>query len=154
MSPNTWGPFVWKLFHVLVCNIKDSEYNKLKGEIFSQIKNICTALPCPDCSTHATQFLSKITPHNYDTKEKMINLFYNFHNIVNKKKNKPIYEYKDLDKYKDYKLLNVVNEFAPVYTNSTKGNLKLLTQNFQRKNILSNFRAWILTNLNNFDNIL
>ena len=60
VQPTIWGPPIWTLFHVLIERINDEEFPKLYKELFHYIKRICTYLPCPECSQHASQFLSKI----------------------------------------------------------------------------------------------
>ena len=37
MSPNYWGPHVWKLLHVLVSAISDEGYELLKIQIYQII---------------------------------------------------------------------------------------------------------------------
>ena len=59
--PEVWGPPIWIFFHTITTKVKDGlDVNVYKG-LFRIIKTICKNLPCPECSSDATQFLSKIT---------------------------------------------------------------------------------------------
>ena len=58
--PEIWGPPIWILFHTLSEKIDDIAYNKLYLQLFNFIVRICKFLPCPDCSTHASNILAKI----------------------------------------------------------------------------------------------
>ena len=88
MSPSIWGPPIWTLFHCLAEKIKDEDFPTIGPQIVRYIKQICTNLPCPECSQHATQFLSKVTPSSLNTKQKLQHFLCVFHNSVNKRKNK------------------------------------------------------------------
>jgi hypothetical protein len=56
MTTEQWGPYIWKLFHVLAGNMKEESFQTIGRELLSFIKRICANLPCPDCSRHATFF--------------------------------------------------------------------------------------------------
>jgi hypothetical protein len=72
-----------------------------------------------------------------------------FHNIVNKRKNKPIFNNENLGAlYSNNNIINVYNNFVAVY--QTHGNMQLLADSFQRKLILVGFKKWIMTNFTNF----
>ena len=60
MSPEAWGPPTWTLFHTLAEKIHEDTYPILGPQLFYHIKNICRNLPCPECSQHASTFLTKI----------------------------------------------------------------------------------------------
>jgi len=72
-------------------------------------------------------------------------MVYIFHNYVNAKKRKRLYNYSDLGVYKNYNIVNVFNRFISVY--HTRGNMKLLAESFQRQNIIKNIRAWFIKNI-------
>jgi hypothetical protein len=60
MSPQVWGPPIWILFHTLAEKINESDYSRIGLELYGYIRQICNYLPCPDCSQHATRFLSTV----------------------------------------------------------------------------------------------
>jgi hypothetical protein len=143
--PEVWGPPIWTLFHVLAEKINERMYPFYAGQLFSVIKNICSALPCPECTNDASIFLGKIKIQDLKTKLEFKNMVYLFHNYVNAKKRKPLYNYSSLEVYKKYNIINVFNRFISVY--HTRGNMKLLAESFQRQNIVKNIREWFSKNI-------
>ena len=143
--PEVWGPPIWTLFHVLAEKINERAYPFYAGQLFSVIKNICSALPCPECTNDASIFLGKIKIQDLKTKTDFKNMVYLFHNYVNAKKRKRLYNYSSLEVYKNYNIINVFNRFISVY--HTRGNMKLLAESFQRQNIIKTIRAWFSKNI-------
>ena len=151
MSPNEWGPPVWTLFHTLAEKINENHFGKVAPELMFHIIRICSTLPCPDCSQHATHFLSKIHVSGIKKKTDLRNLLYFFHNVVNKRKQKPLFNVAELsNKYANNKIIDVYNHFVSVY--QTRGNMRLLADSFQRNMILNEFKKWFLVNLKYFIN--
>ena len=146
--PEVWGPPIWTFFHKLAENVNESHFNKLKTQLFSFIKRICSFLPCPECSKDASLFLGKININKIDNKIEFKKLIYIFHNYVNSKKRKPMYNYSNIDVYKKYNMINVLNNFIKVY--NTHGNMNLLTESFQRKLVITDFKKWFLQNIKYF----
>jgi len=146
--PEVWGPPIWTLFHTLVEKINEKYYHLVYPQLFNVIKQICGFLPCPECSTHATIFLSKIKIQNLNTKTNFKNIMYLFHNYVNKNKNKNLFNVLNMNIYKNKNLLLVIKNFISVY--NTKGNMKLLTDSFQRQRVINDFRKWITNNIGFF----
>ena len=144
-SPEVWGPATWTLFHVLAEKINEFAYPSIAGQMFDVIKRICTALPCPECAQDATIFLSKVRIHELRTKNDFKNMIYMFHNYVNAKKRKPLFNYANLEIYKRYNIVSVFNRFISVY--HTKGNMRLLAESFQRQIIIKNIREWFSRNI-------
>lgn len=140
-SPKVWGPAVWTLFHTLAEKIREDMYPYLSQQLFNIIVRICNYLPCPDCSADASVFLAKIKISDLKTKEQFKNTFYLFHNYVNAKKRKPLFNYANMHIYGKYRLSNVVNNFIINY--QTNGNMKLLTESFQRQFVLRDFKNFI-----------
>ena len=94
--------------------------------------------------------LAKTDLNKIKTKDEFRALFYAFHNFVNKKKSKPLYNFElVVNKYSSLNIINVYNNFISIY--NTKGNMKLLTETFQRTLILKDFRKWFLSNLKHFN---
>ena len=147
-SPEVWGPPVWTLFHVLAEKVNEHVYPRIVGQLFDIIKRICTALPCPECSQDASIFLGKIKLHELKTKNDFKNMIYVFHNYVNSKKRKKLYNYSNLEIYKRYNIVYVFNRFISVY--HTKGNMNLIAESFQRQMIVKNVRDWFSRNLGCF----
>ena len=139
--PEVWGPAVWTLFHTLIEKLNEEAYPFIKTQLFNQIKRICRFLPCPDCADDATKILATININDLKTKVDFKNTFYLFHNKVNAKKRKPLYNYSNLSIYKKYNIVPVINNFISKY--NTKGNMKLIAESFQRSIIIKEFTQWI-----------
>jgi hypothetical protein len=146
--PEIWGPAVWSLFHTLAVNIDNSVYPIIYVPLFNHIRNICSALPCPECASDASKFLAKININTIKTKEEFINTFYLFHNFVNNKKRKPLFNHVNMNIYIRYNIIDVLNNFINKY--NTKGNMKLLNESFQRQIIVKSFKKWFISNINAF----
>ena len=140
-----WGPATWTLFHVLAEKVNEHMYPRIAGQLFDVIKRICSALPCPECAQDATIFLAKIKVHELKTKVDFKNMIYMFHNYVNSKKRKPLFKYINLEVYKRYNIVSVFNRFISFY--HTKGNMRLLSESFQRQLIVKNVREWFSKNI-------
>jgi len=148
MSPSTWGPPIWTLFHTLANKIKEDKYPTLYLQLYNHIVQICYNLPCDTCSNHARTFLYKVKIHELKKKSDLKNLLYVFHNSVNKLKDKKMYNYEDLEIYDNYNIITTFNNFTRTY--HTKGNMKLLASSFHRTRILHDFRNWLLRNISSF----
>lgn len=148
MSPETWGPPTWTLFHTLAEKIHEDTFQILGPQLFYHIKKICSNLPCPECSQHASTFLEKINFNGIKSKVDFKNMLCFFHNTVNYRKKKPVFDVTGLEKYKEYNIINVYNKFVSVY--HTRGNMKLIADSFQRKLILVDFKKWLMQNIQSF----
>jgi hypothetical protein len=147
-TPSVWGPPTWTLLHTLAEKIHEDDFNKLMPQMIGLIKRICSYLPCPDCSQHATHFLAKLKSDQVSTKINFKNTMYLFHNMVNARKKKSLYNYANMNVYQNLNIANVFNNFVSVY--NTKGNMKLLTESFQRTLIVKDLKRWLMNNINSF----
>ena len=146
--PEVWGPAVWTLFHTLTEKVRESSYPAVANGIINIIIRICRFLPCPDCSTDASIFLAKTRFSDIKTKQQLKTLIYIFHNHVNVKKRKPLFNYSKLNIYSNANIINVANNFINKY--HTKGNMNLISESFQRQLIIKEFKRWIVGNINAF----
>ena len=146
--PEIWGPAIWTLFHTLCERIDEKYYEKLSPQLFYFIVRICKFLPCPECASDATAFLAKIKFSDLKTKQDLKNVLYLFHNSVNAKKKKPLFNYGNMEIYGKYNLIYVVNNFLLKY--QTKGNMKLLSESFQRQITINEFKAWFMRSIRAF----
>jgi hypothetical protein len=138
--PEVWGPAVWILFHTLIDKMNPDVYPYVIRSMFGAIVRICRFLPCPDCSRDASNFLAKINLKDYKTKDEFKNMMYLFHNWVNAKKRKPLFNYAKINMYANLHLPFVINNFIAKY--NTKGNMKLLAESFQRSLVVKDFINW------------
>jgi len=146
--PEVWGPAVWSLFHTLAEKINERAYPHLFPSLFNMIVKICKFLPCPECSNDASRFLAHLNISNLKTKQDFKNNFYLFHNFVNAKKRKPLFNYSHMEIYKRYSLIKIVNNFISQY--QTKGNMKLLSESFQRQFVIKDFKSWFQKSITAF----
>jgi len=138
-----WGNAYWDLFHTLSFKLKTNE--KIT-ELYNQFYILCTLLPCPICREHAINYLSKINKNNINTREKLIDLFFNFHNNVNINLKKIQFtKEKYYNLYNSKKIVNVLNHFCNIYLKNskiTKLDINLLV----RQKFLPNFIVFMKSN--------
>ena len=68
MSPAQWGPPTWILLHAIAEKINESFFPDISVQLFQIISQICKNLPCPECATHATEFLNSVKMNTIQTK--------------------------------------------------------------------------------------
>jgi len=107
-----WGPITWIFIHSFSQQISEKCFLKNKNEILRIIKNICTNVPCSECSKHASQYFNKYFK-NINNKDNLIYFLHTFHNNVNSRLKKPIFQ--DLQNYKTSKLKNIFDNFKIIY---------------------------------------
>lgn len=150
MSPiGLWGPEIWNFFHTMAEKIKEDDFITLGPQLFYHIKRICSHLPCPACSEHAKRFFKNAPPNAFSTKKGLKEGLFVFHNVVNRRKQKPIQSLELLDQYKTHNVVRAYERFIRVY--KTRGNMKLLTDSFQRQMIITDLKRWLLKNLKSFE---
>jgi|UniRef100_A0A6C0E063 hypothetical protein len=115
LSIELWGSNIWSLFHGLSCKISEDKFLYHKDRLIYIVKSICSTLPCPDCSTDATAILNTFNFNTIKNKEDFKVFLFNFHNIVNKKLKKPLYEYSNLDIYNNINMNALYTNFRLIY---------------------------------------
>lgn len=148
--PSVWGPPVWTMFHTLIekLNPDPSYYNVIAPKLYKFFVRICAVLPCPTCAEDASRFLAKISYENCNNKQSFKNTFYLFHNYVNRKTKKPLFNFENINIYNNYKINDVIRNFLTVY--NTKGNMQLITQSFHRDLLVKEFIQWLKFSLKGF----
>ena len=145
MSPiNIWGPTTWTFLHTIVEKMNENDFTRLGTQLFLLIKSICSVLPCPECSQHATQFLATIKQKDIATKTDFKNMIYLFHNAVSSRKKKPLFNHVNIGMYSKIPLQIAFNNFVKVF--NTKGNMRLLAESFQRGLVVRNVKNFIILN--------
>ena len=146
VSKKEWGNALWKFLHVLPGKINESNCPpQIIKSIFAYIKNICRILPCPICSQHATELLSRVNESQCITKKGLKDIIYVFHNNVNKQNNTKLYAYENLKEYEKYNIIQVYNNMISklIHVN----NFASMSDNLTRKNLLLNFRKFLIANI-------
>jgi hypothetical protein len=146
MKKQIWGNAVWFLFHTLAYKLKP-EYREEISILYDEIVKICNNLPCPDCQTHAMQFLRKTDKSKViHSNETLIYFLYDFHNIVNVRVKNPSFSKDKLNEtYSKANTQAIIQYFNDVMNESTN-NSKMLLYSFHRKNNNSKFKDYIIEN--------
>jgi hypothetical protein len=114
MSKHVWGNACWYLFHTLAEKLKPDCDEEIQTILF-HFKQVCFNLPCPSCTQHATETLQNAKLNNIKTRDDLKHFFLEFHNLVNKRLNKPIFTKNECDElYKKANTVNIVNHFTAV----------------------------------------
>ena len=143
-----WAEPTWFFFHSFAQKIKPEFYRKCYNHCGDMFSNICNNLPCPVCRKHATIYFRQHFK-NINSKEKLIDFFYNFHNYVNLRTRKEKVERDILEKYKRAVFPKIVEYFFRNFkTNS------VVSQDFSdqlsRKNMIKKIKAWFKENHRGF----
>jgi hypothetical protein len=148
MSTGTWGPPTWRFLHTLAWKIREDRFAAIFPQLFVFIARICTYLPCPECSRHATGFLRTVYVPGVKKRADLINILHVFHNKVNARLSKPEFAHGGLDQYQSVSVIGAYNEFVRHF--NTNGNMNLITESFHRRRLLAELRVWVIGNINAF----
>jgi hypothetical protein len=114
MSKQLWGNSTWYIFHTLAEKLKPDCDSEIQTILY-HFKQVSFNLPCMDCAKHATDMMQNAKLDKVKTRDDLKQFFLEFHNIVNKKLNKPIFSRDECDKlYAKANTVNVVNHFIAV----------------------------------------
>ena len=102
MSKADWSVPTWYFFHGFAEKVNEGYYNTNYKRCFNIIKEICCNLPCEVCRLHAVQKMNNTTDNMINTKEKLIDYLFNFHNEVSRRAGKQVFDKSILSKYKSY----------------------------------------------------
>jgi len=116
-----WGTPTWYLFHGIAANINENFYNKNASIILDFIKKVCSNLPCPYCRSHAVNYMANIYLINLQTREKFELMLFEFHNSVNRRIGKAIFQKERLKKYKTMSMVRCFNLFQSKFFKSYYG---------------------------------
>ena len=92
-DPNVWGPAFWFTLHNGASRYPLSACRITKERMKGYILGIPYMIPCEKCRHHATDHIIMMNDQLDDIcsgREKLFAFFVDFHNIVNKRYNKPI----------------------------------------------------------------
>jgi hypothetical protein len=92
-DPNVWGPALWFTLHNGSSKYPISAAPIVKDRMKAYILGIPLMLPCIACKIHAINHIEKNKDKLDDIcsgRKKLFEFFVDFHNIVNKRYNKPI----------------------------------------------------------------
>jgi len=93
--PDKWGPHVWQALHYITLGYPENPTEDQKKKYKNFFVLLKYTLPCSVCANHYGENLKKMPLSDKDlkNKESLVKWLINFHNIVNKMKEKPIIKY-------------------------------------------------------------
>ena len=146
----SWGEPTWALFHVLAEKVKDEDFSAIRVELLEVIYMICANLPCPDCANHAAMYLNDIRYKNIQTKEQLKHMLWTFHNVVNKKKNFPLFPRDQLEtKYAAYPLIPTLYAFMVKFQDKHRS-IRMISDDFHRSKIAVKLKRWFNDRISSF----
>jgi hypothetical protein len=139
------GPPIWVLLHSIVEKVKNDNFNDYKLQLFNLIKKICIFFPSVVSSKNANAYFSNFNP-NYINNLTDIRMFlFNYHNFINKKLEKPIFNYYELTKYDAVNIPVLQNTIVNLYTKNTY--MKLLPNYFNMRETLNEVNNFLFNNI-------
>ena len=102
MSKADWAVPTWYFFHGFAEKVNEEYYNKNFSKCFNIIREICCNLPCEVCRQHAVIKMKNTNDNMINTKEKLKDYLFNFHNEVSNRSGKQVYDKSILLKYKQF----------------------------------------------------
>lgn len=146
-----WGEPTWFLFHTLAQKVKEEHFDLIKRDLFTKIILICSNLPCPTCADHASVYMSKINFSAIKTKKDLIDMLFNFHNVVNSQKKYSIFPYSELEpKYTRAVTINIIQNFM-VHFDTKIYNVQLIANNMHKSRLVISLKQWFNANIQYFD---
>jgi hypothetical protein len=148
MSKKEWGNATWYLFHTLAEKIDEKYYLENKKTFFKIIELICTHLPCPTCAEDSINLLKNANINAISSKETLKLFFFEFHNKVNHKLGKQIFEQDILSKYKLARTQNIIINFLNKYF-VHQYNEKLMIFNYNKSQIEGTLKSYLYALMQN-----
>ena len=149
-KPMKWGEPTWFLFHTLAQKIRDDSFPAMRIEVLNICFLICRNLPCPSCADHATKYMQNINFSRIQTKQQLIDLFYEFHNAVNSRKGMPLFNRIDLEqKYAAANTIEIIRNFLEHYADKSRS-VRNISHDFFRQRAVGQVQTWLKTNLQHF----
>jgi glutaredoxin-related protein len=131
--------------------VREEYFYSIREELLSVIYSICSNLPCPDCATHASEYLNSIQYKQIQSKEQLKNVLFQFHNNVNIRKNIPIFPRDQLEqKYQSIPLISTIYIFMEHFQDKHKS-IRMISNDFYRARLSDNLKTWFNTNITKFN---
>ena len=89
-----WGPCCWKLLHSIAWSFPEHPTDDDKTHVISFIDNLSKVLPCFHCRQHFQDYIKNNTVR-CTTQKDIATWVWEFHNVVNKRTNKPIISFEN-----------------------------------------------------------
>ena len=144
-----WGEPTWYFLHCLAEKVSEDSFSQLRGSMINLIIQLCSNLPCPDCSRDASAYLKKINFQTITTKMGLKRLLWEFHNHVNEKKKYSFFPLSGLSKYEKADFIKVINDFLYHYK-KRHYSMRLINNILHRKDTAKNIETWLKGNMVHF----
>ena len=95
ISPNLWGPHLWKFMHLFTLSYPNEPTEEEKDIAYNFFSSIQTVLPCEKCRYNFKNHLETLTEEVLDSNESLVKWLFNIHNEVNKTTGKPHFSFDD-----------------------------------------------------------
>lgn len=142
-----WGRHIWFFFHSFAESIDSVCYIRNKDYVCNLLKQVCLHLPCPECSEHAKRYVYySLHGKNIKTKDELKQYFYDFHNSVNIRTGKPIFN--NIEVYKNINFHKVIHNFVIIFTKPAGKNFNDM---FYKKHITNSITTFINSNKSCFN---
>lgn len=146
-----WGEPTWFLFHTLAEKVKDEHFQYLRYDLLNTIVIICKNLPCPDCANHASEYMKRIDFNSVRTKQDLKLMLFQFHNVVNQKKQFPLFSIDDLEsKYSKSNIVNIIQTFMFHFQDKSHS-IRMIANDMYRARIANQLKIWFNNNIQYFD---
>jgi len=147
-----WGPAVWFALHTMAEKVKEESFSKMREPLLKWIYNICTHLPCPDCSMHAKSYLDAVNFNTIQCKADLKRMLFDFHNSVNLRKGYSQFAIEELDaKYSSAVTFNILQNFISFFEDRKHRSVKLIATDLHRALMSNDFKKWMNENIQHFD---
>lgn len=147
MSKSVWGPPTWQLLHCTVIKAKDIMNVSQIEELKTIIERVVSNLPCPICSGHALSFFKKNNYTRIKTLAQLRYFIFEFHNNVNKRLDKPLFNYEEhIILYHNMNLEIVLRNMLHVYQHMNNTNVTMMLYSFHRTSIIRDLNKYFMEN--------
>tara|TARA_B100000035_G_scaffold313140_1_gene326156 strand:- start:2175 stop:2639 length:465 start_codon:yes stop_codon:yes gene_type:complete len=146
-----WGPATWFFLHTFANKVKSEHFETLRSEMIDIFKQICFVLPCPHCQEHAKKYVNSTDFNKIKSKQDFIDMLWTFHNIVNKRNDRLLLQYKSLVMYDKAIFIKICNNFFHKFSKPLH-NQRLFMDSMRRTRTINNIKSFISNNIDKFDN--
>jgi len=150
MKKQEWGNATWYFLHTISYKLKEEHSDKVQ-ELFKLFYNVCINLPCQECAGHAKKQLDKAYKYKIKTKNDLVNIIWEFHNIVNKRLGKK-YMTKDefVELYSRANTYKIIKNFDDTMKKQIHGN-RAMIYTMARKRAVNDVIDFVYKNKNCFN---
>ena len=111
----TWSHPTWSFLHSLFENMPNSHFQLHKAHIIDYLSRMLRLLPCPDCANHASEYIKSHPLSRINTVTDGRNYFFRFHNDVNKRLRKTLFDINKLTIYKSRSISEEYKKHARIF---------------------------------------